>query len=499
VALGTTFIAQDYASGCLSVPRIMVEPLASLPKLTTMSFPLVVRQKTIGAITVGRIRTSPLMEYSKDDVRVAEVLAREATPLLVRAQRTAEHLRRQQGAVALSRFADSLTHTLSVGAVCDQVMQSVLTLVGGQAASVWSPHGESMNGAVRSLGILSDPKDQRLERVLETVSQTAQPFWTSDLANDSRLALPPGTLVEERNEGRAVLVVPVRTRDTLLGFLGVAGDTGRTFTEADVQMVQALADQAALAIANARAYHDLQVSNVQVLRHEKLVAMGRITSGLAHEIRSPLQNVVALTSELIERFRGPRNRPDVADFPDYLKRAHAEAKRASEIVNRLLDHMRDRSITRVPLDARSVVADAATLARTAAGNRGAQVVVTNDPMPIMVHGDAIMLRQAILNLLNNAIDAVDGVGRIDVRTTVRSGIGPRRAVVTVTDNGRGIAQEHLSEVFELFYTTKDAGVGVGLGLAVCQSFIEQHGGTIKVHSAGLGQGTTFEIELPAEP
>jgi signal transduction histidine kinase len=109
-----------------------------------------------------------------------------------------------------------------------------------------------------------------------------------------------------------------------------------------------------------------------------------------------------------------------------------------------------------------------------------------------------MLRQAVLNLLNNAIDAVDGAGRIDVRTTVRKGIGPRRAVIAVTDNGRGIAQEHLSEVFELFFTTKDVGAGVGVGLAVSQSFIEQHGGTIKVHSAGLGQGTTFEIELPAQ-
>jgi signal transduction histidine kinase len=251
-------------------------------------------------------------------------------------------------------------------------MQSVVALVGGQAAVVWSPHGESMNGTVRSQGILSDPKDPRLERMLETVSRTAHPFWTSDLANDSRLALPPGTLVEERHEGRALLVVPVRERDTLLGFLGVAADTGRNFTEADVQMVQALADQAALAIANARAYHELQVSNVRVLRHEKLVAMGRITSGIAHEIRTPLQNVVGLTSELLERFRGQtRVRPDVTDFPDYLRRAHAEAKRASEIVDRLLDHMRDRTITRVPLDIRNLVAEAVTLARSAAGNREA--------------------------------------------------------------------------------------------------------------------------------
>ena len=498
ITLGTTFIATDYASGGLVVPRIMEEPLNSLPKLTTMSFPLVVRKKPIGAITVGRIRTTAFMDYTQDDMRLATLLARAATPWLFRAQQAAEHVRREQGALALSRLADSLTHTLSVSAVCEQLMQSVVTLVRGQAATVWGPRGETMNGDAHNAGILRDPKDLRLERILEEVGRTAHPFWTSDLANDSRLALPSGTIVKERNEGRAVLVVPARTRDTLLGFLGVAGDTGRTFTEADVELVQALADQAALAIANARAYHDLQVSNVEVLRHEKLVAMGRLTSGLAHEIRNPLQNVVALTSELLERLRGRlRSQPSVTEFPEYLKRAHAEAKRAAEIVDRLLDHMRERAIARAPIDIRDVVTDAAAIARTA--KRAAQIVVTSDPTPIVVRGDAIILRQVVLNLLNNAQDAVNGSGRIDVRATVRNGVGPRRAVVTVADNGRGIPREQLSEVFELFFTTKEAGSGVGLGLSICQSFIEQHGGTIRMDSPGPGRGTTVEFELPAEP
>jgi signal transduction histidine kinase len=70
--------------------------------------------------------------------------------------------------------------------------------------------------------------------------------------------------------------------------------------------------------------------------------------------------------------------------------------------------------------------------------------------------------------------------------------------VSVTDTGRGIAQEHLPRVFDLFFTTKEPGAGVGLGLAMCQSFIEQHGGSIRADSAGVGQGTTVEFDLPAE-
>src|SRR5206468_8187691 len=147
------------------------------------------------------------------------------------------------------------------------------------------------------------------------------------------------------------------------GFLGVTGATGRTFTDADVELVQALADQAALGITNARAYDELQVSNVQLLRHEKLVAMGRLTSGLAHELRNPLQNVVGLTSELLDRARGsPREHLEPVDSAEYLRRAYGEAKRAAEIVDRLLDYARERRGALETLDLGEVVAGAVALA-----------------------------------------------------------------------------------------------------------------------------------------
>jgi signal transduction histidine kinase len=284
----------------------------------------------------------------------------------------------------------------------------------------------------------------------------------------------------------------------LLGLIGVSSETGRAFTETDVELVQALADQAALGIANARAYDELQLSNIQLLRHEKLVAMGRLTSGLAHELRNPLQNVVALTSELGERSRGSlRDHPEFVDFPEYLRRAHSEAKRAADIVDRLLDHIRERTPTFDTVDLRKVVADAVAIVTPAAEARGSTLTVAEDDAPLIVRADAIMLRQVVLNLLNNAIDAVDPSGEISVCTGLeRSEIGALRAVVSVSDTGRGLAPEHVSRVFDPFFTTKDVGHGVGLGLAICQSFIEQHGGSIRADSPGLGKGTTVRFELP---
>src|SRR5438309_1283156 len=465
-----------------------------------MSSPLVFRRRVVGALPVGRIRTTPFVDYSRDDVRLVDQLARAAAPLLARAQRLAEHARRQRGASALSRLAGSLTQSLSVAAVSDQLARSAVALVRGDSAAIWSAQGDAAKTDRTRAPILRDPKDPRLENILDQVGRTRQPFWTPDLANDPRLALPPGSAVKEPNGPRAVLVVPIRTRESLLGLVGVVGSTGRAFTEADVELVQALADQAGLGIANARAYNELRVSNVQLLRHEKLVAMGRLTSGLAHEIRNPLQNVVALTSELIERARGKTSDDSViADAQEYLRRAHAEAKRAADIVDRLLDHMRERTATLAPVDLRGLVTEAVAIVQAAAGKRGAHITVDNDDTPIVVRADAVMLRQVILNLVNNALDAISGAGRIAVRATLTNGIGPRRAVVAVSDTGRGIASDHLPRVFDLFFTTKDAGSGVGLGLPICQSFIEQHGGTIRVDSPGLGRGTVVEFELPALP
>jgi signal transduction histidine kinase len=500
VALRKPFIAADYTSGCVVVPPIMAEAVAKLPTHTSMSFPLLVGHDVIGAVTVGRLKTLPGVDYSKEDLRVATQLSRIVAPMLARAQRAADHARREQGASELSRLAGSLIQSLSVSAVCEQLVQSVLALVRGTGAVIWNAQGESMFAEVRQPGVLRDPMDPRLEKILEDVSRSRQVFWTPDLSNDPRLASAVTVNADAGSEARAVLVAPVRLRETLLGLLGVSGDTGRGFTDADIELIQALADQAALGIANARAYDELQVSNVQLLRHEKLVAMGRLTSGLAHELRNPLQNVVGLTSELMERSRGTLGEhPEFVDFPEYLRRAHCEAKRAAEIVDRLLDHVRERTPTLDTVDVRRVVADAVALVKASAENLGAEISVLADEAPILVRADAIMLRQVVLNLVNNAIDALEGPGRIVVRVgTERNGIGSAHAVVRVSDTGRGVPAEHLPHIFDPFFTTKEVGQGVGLGLAICQSFIEQHGGTIRVESPGVGRGASVTFELPLE-
>lgn len=121
-------------------------------------------------------------------------------------------------------------------------------------------------------------------------------------------------------------------------------------------------------------------------------------------------------------------------------------------------------------------------------------------IPLRVQADAVMLKQVVLNLLSNALDALEGPGSIEISARCESSAaGPGRVIVAVQDTGRGIPPENLPNVFDLFYTTKEVGKGVGLGLAICQAMVKQHGGVIAITSPGVGQGATVTFELPAEP
>jgi signal transduction histidine kinase len=499
VARRATFVADNYASGTVRVPPIMSEAMPRLPTFTTLSTPLIFEDEVIGALTVSRQIPVP---YEEADQRLIESVAALVTPVLASAQRENDNARRQQGASELSRLADSLTQSLSAEAVCERLVEAVVSLVRGADAAVWDAHGRMATRQAGPAGLLREPTDARLRRLVALVISTGDRLWTPDLTNDPRLAEAGSSAGAEIGDSRAVLAVPVRIREMPLGVLTVTGETGRAFTDADKELVQALADQAALAIASARAYHDLEVSRAAVLRHEKLVATGRLAAGLAHELRNPLQNAVGFIAALRDRARAPafQGLSEFADFTEFLRQARGELHRAASIVDRLLDYVRERKPSLESVDVHALVSEAVALVAAEATRAGKEISVAAPDAPLRVQGDPVMLRQVVLNVLTNALDAMEAAGHIDIGMQLeRTENGRERVAVSVRDTGRGIAPDNLPNVFDLFFTTKEVGKGMGLGLALSQAMIEQHGGTISITSPGPGQGATVRFELPAEP
>lgn len=226
---------------------------------------------------------------------------------------------------------------------------------------------------------------------------------------------------------------------------------------------------------------DLQNARDSAVRQEKLASVGRLASGVAHEIGNPLAAVMGY-AELL-RAEGAS--------PEIVERIDRELRRIDRIVRDLLDYARPRGADLQPVGLREVVERVLRLARPQARFRALSIDLEDRAGAAVVRADEHHLGQAILNLLTNAADALDGTGTIRV-ILERDG---DRAQVRVQDDGPGIPESNLHRLFDPFFTTKAPGHGTGLGLSLCQGWIEAMGGSLVAGNRPDG-GAELRIELP---
>ena len=171
-----------------------------------------------------------------------------------------------------------------------------------------------------------------------------------------------------------------------------------------------------------------------------------------------------------------------------------------ETIRSVLDRTRSRHTPKAPVAIAPLIQEALSLVSTRSGSRGLAVGINGLPADLPpVPGDAIGLRQVLLNLLNNAIDATEPPGAVTVGAAVvgEDAPGGRQLEIRVTDTGRGMGPDEVRRVFEPFYTTKAPGRGTGLGLSIVDHIVRAHGGRVVVESR-LGLGTTMRLRLPLE-
>ncbi len=232
----------------------------------------------------------------------------------------------------------------------------------------------------------------------------------------------------------------------------------------------------------------LNSARMQVMQSDKLAVLGRMAAGVAHELNNPLTGIT-IYGELV-RESLPPDHPAQAD----LKRIVDDADRCRDIVRDLLDYSRQSNTQLEDLDLSLVVGEALALVPQDSLGLHVQVVTDFSPVPLLVQSDRKLLRQVFINLITNAFDAMDGRGRLTVRTYA-DGEGLRCA--EIADTGGGITPEHMDKIFDPFFTTKPPGKGTGLGLSVVYGVLARHEGKISVKETGP-QGTTFLVQLPAQ-
>ncbi len=237
-----------------------------------------------------------------------------------------------------------------------------------------------------------------------------------------------------------------------------------------------------------RMQKELDKTQVQLLQAEKMASLGKMAAGVAHQLNNPLGGIILFTKLVMEEY----------DLPDEalkdLARVLDDANRTKDIVKELLEFARQTSHDMKPQDINDIITRTMFLLENQSIFHNIEIEkdLAKDLPNIM--GDAQQLNHVFMNTILNAADALEGTGKLTLKTRFLT--EKDMVSIEISDTGSGISADVLPHIFEPFYTTKEQGKGTGLGLSMVYGIVESHGGSIRAES-GPDVGTTFYIELPA--
>jgi C4-dicarboxylate-specific signal transduction histidine kinase len=239
-----------------------------------------------------------------------------------------------------------------------------------------------------------------------------------------------------------------------------------------------------------RREQELRDKQEQLVQAGKLATLGELTTGVAHELNNPLNNIGLFVGNAIDLIE--LGAPEQDRIVTELKRAIGQVRKASEIISHLRTFGRAAPVSFEPVEIKEIIVRSLSLMHEQFRLRQIEVVFDLCPEEPVVNGNAIQLEQVFINLLTNARDAVENVQRrvIEISCSTRG----EMVQVTFRDSGPGIPRGMEQRIFDPFFTTKDVGEGTGLGLSITYAIIKDHQGTIRVENSD--PGAVFVIELP---
>lgn len=304
-----------------------------------------------------------------------------------------------------------------------------------------------------------------------------------DVLKDPRIQYPR----EAWKEGvRLVLDLPLTIGSHVVGIIRVFFDRKRKFSDEELNFVVFIAEQSSCVIDKARIVEIHQSQYQQLaLQTEKLAALGRMAAGIAHEINNPLTGILLYSSNLIKKVHqdGP--------FKEGLEIIIHETIRCRSIIQELLEFARDRAPEKTLSDINDIIAKTLSILENEFRLRHIKIEkqLSSDLPDILL--DVNQMQQVFINLLLNAVEAIDEEGAISIRSNLD--VGKKLIKIEVADTGCGIPPEKINQIFEPFFSTKQKGTG--LGLSVSYGIVQNHHGQLMV-SSQPGRGTCFTIELP---
>lgn len=235
----------------------------------------------------------------------------------------------------------------------------------------------------------------------------------------------------------------------------------------------------------------------QALRSERLAGVGFLAAGVAHEINNPLSAIAMAAESLEGRLQdaqaagGALGLDDLPVLQQYLSMIQREAFRCQQITQRLLDFSRGQDGTRTRHDLTKIIREVLDMVGHMSRFRGHQIVF-DESRPVFLEVNGAELKQVVLNLVANALEAMEGTGRLEINLVEHAD----EVLLSFRDNGCGMTPHVQENLFEPFFTEKKSGRGTGLGLSISHRIVADHGGRIEAVSDGPGTGSTFRVHLP---
>ena len=480
----------------LADPRtVNVDWLREAGYVSYVGVPLLVRDRLVGVLAIlapSRRRFSPQELETLVSFGAQAAIAIENARLL---EESKAYQSRLEGLLTVSR---QLSRIQPLESLLGGIAEACGRLLGAESAgfrlreeddlvvtATWGDAGQ----------IMLVPRVKVGESLSGRVAATGEPLLVHDPANDPRL-LPAHREAMSRLGYRAWLGIPVKIGEEVAGLLNIHTRRPEGFPKEDMAIATAFASQAAVALENSNLYRELrqafdELARAQdhLLQGEKLRVLGQMASGVAHDFNNTLAVILGRAQLMLGQTRDPA-------LQRQLKVVEKAAKDGAQTVRRIQEFARRKPVHQVePVDLNQVAEDVIEVTRIRwkdeAQAKGILYDIRMEPAPLpRVNGVPSELREALTNLVFNAVEAMPQGGRLTVQTGVEDG----RVFCRVSDTGIGMTEETKRRVFEPFFTTK-VEKGSGLGLSVTFGIIARHHGEIEVQSEA-GRGSAFTIWLP---
>ena len=304
---------------------------------------------------------------------------------------------------------------------------------------------------------------------------------------------PVGHIHAKQEGHRTTLATPLLREGAPIGVILIRRTEVRPFYDRQIALLETFADQAVIAIENVRLFEAEKQHTLALAHANRVITLGHLAASIAHEVNQPVAAIVANADAALRWLDAQP--PDLGEARQALRGISGDGNRMGEVIARIRGLINKVPPRRDPLDMNQAISDATTLTRTELIRHRVALQVRLARKPPMVRGDRVQLQQVLLNLIVNAVESMSALPEGPRELKISSARDARDSVlIEVRDSGPGLRPEDFERAFQAFHTSKPDGMG--LGLSICRSIVEAHGGRLWA-SANAPRGAIIQFTLPA--